>query len=295
MEKSQREHINKAMTTLGDILGATMSADCCEWTRGVYGRSAENYIFIPRSSGEARTDRTYCCHRMLKDNFADSCCDAPRLSPTTPHSWIASEGQGAGKIDINRTPPDDQAEQSQVKDDASPPDDQAGQSQVKDDASPRTHSQTHSDALPEYVRIVNNARAGSRAVAWDKTLEELAAQTVATTFRNGCVVPTNEKPGMNTFAIQECAEACEWFDIVNSWAAEKGASPCQVAHRATLLNPRASSVGCAMETHENCIAGACAFDEGAIEGEALSISRSRPTPKCASTCCGALPCRNTLC
>uniref|UniRef100_A0A6C0BZ79 SCP domain-containing protein n=1 Tax=viral metagenome TaxID=1070528 RepID=A0A6C0BZ79_9ZZZZ len=281
------------MATLGDILGATLSSDCCEWSRGAPRRAAD--IFIPESSGIAATDRLKCCEMLPKDT--STCCDSnykpdygggavegiddtdafPRRLPVpVPVPSVSASSDDSG-VNVPIFPSDDP------------------QRPMKDKAT-QSAPTPHQTDTPAYVQMTNQARGSFRALSWSKTQELLAKSKVNDIFHNGCVVPTAENPGVNTFALKNCSQTCTWPDIINSWSAEQGHAACQVAHRVTLLNPQAGEVGCALQTKGNCLAAVCIYDKGAAENTALSVAASQARPQCDhAACCGALPCANTLC
>ena len=278
-----------------------MSSDCCTWRRG-----APNYpndIFIPESSGSAGADRTECCKKLLKDTSA--CCDTGTIPDDIPQdtSW-------AGWYDddrISRASPavtpvvPSQVSDSDVDNRTSPVTDprtfpSQSQTVTIKDVDARPTPPTPHGAEPEYVGATNKMRGTYQHLKWNSNLERTAESIVSDIFLNNCLVPSEEDVGINTFAMKGCHKPCTWPDIDNSWAAEKGNTTCQVAHRVTLLNPHALSVGCAMQNQGSCLAAVCAYDQGAPESTALSVSVSQPTPMCdRNVCCGALPCTNTLC
>ena len=152
-----------------------------------------------------------------------------------------------------------------------------------------------------YVRAHNQYR--SPALQYDSNLE-IEARKVVEAMWSTCAVTqeaesiaTSENHGVNTIAISGCSEPCPWAAAVNSWVAETELTACGITHRATALNPEASRVGCASKDSSTCWAAACVYDTQATTENALQIAASRPTPACNPTgaCCGALPCRNTLC
>lgn len=279
------------MTTIATIQGATLSADCCDWKRGAQARPGENSVFIPESSGSETTDRLECCHRL--PTGVSKCCSSTHFHPTTP----------LPSPNIQPLPPDTHTESSPLA--AHPPSPvvatHAPTSHSKGKSSSSSHSNmsphsNNSGSIPDYVSASNAVRGGADPLSYRKDLEESATSLANSIVENNCQIPTNEKPGFNTLAMIGCDQECSWANIINSWAAETGTEPCQVAHRVTLLNPEASSVGCSKKKQGSCLAAVCAYDKGAIQNEALGISASMPTPSCnRNACCGALPCRNTLC
>jgi hypothetical protein len=150
--------------------------------------------------------------------------------------------------------------------------------------------------------LAHNVMRNKDPLKADMDLEAIASKTLDNLLAEGCRVTASGEMefakghGVNTLAMQNCSHNCSWADVVNSWAAEKGSKACEVAHRATLLNPQATKVGCALENSDACMLAVCVYDKEVNEADALSIAQKSEAPPCdAAACCGKLPCSNTLC
>ena len=286
------------MATYANILGATMSADCCDWQRGAR-TDTQGGIYIPHSTGDSAQDRVHCCASVADAHVA--CCasdtDKSKSSASTaPNSVLTRPYKDAPILQV----PPASSYHLPVSPHSEPPTALPSPSPEPQPslptASPAASSSTAS--LPFYVQETNQARGSNPSLKWDANLAKASISVVDGILSNDCVVTaesTIDKRGVNTFALQGCEQPCAWADVINSWAAEKGHEKCGVTHRATLLNPAATRVGCSMTKTNNCVAAACMYDKKAYAQEAVAIAESQPTPPCANTCCGALPCANTLC
>ena len=104
------------------------------------------------------------------------------------------------------------------------------------------------------------------------------------------------KYGYNPFALEGCQRLCPWRSVLNSWAAETGDDACEVEHRAAVVNPDATAVGCAMRREDSCQMNVCVYDDRASETFAGSLLSTNAMTVCdKEACCGALTCTNSFC